>query len=54
MGKIEHVDASRPNQALAGELHKKIIRKLLKGKVNFSFMDNIQLLILVDLQLISP
>ena len=38
---------------LAGELHKKIIRKLNKRNVHSSFKDNIWGAILADMQLIS-
>ena len=42
-----------PNQELAEELHKPIIRKIEKGKVFLSFKDNIWDVDLVDMQLIS-
>ena len=42
-----------PNQHLAEELHKRIIRKFEKRKVHSSFMDNFQGADLADMQLIS-
>ena len=42
-----------PNQELAEELHKPIIRKIEKRKVFLSFKDNIWDVDLVDIQLIS-
>ena len=44
---------SMPNQQLANELHKPIIRKLKKRKVYSSFKDNIWGVDLADMQLIS-
>ena len=44
---------SMPNQQLANELHKPIIRKLKKKKVYSSFKDNIWGVDLADMQLIS-
>ena len=41
------------NQKLAEELHKPIIRKFEKGKVQSSFIDNIWGTDLPDMQLIS-
>ena len=43
----------RENQQLANELHKPIIRKLKKRKVYSSFKDNIWVVDLADMQLIS-
>ena len=42
-----------PTQMLVEELHKPIIRKFEKGKVNSSFKDNIWGADLVDMELIS-
>ena len=42
-----------PNEQLANELHKPIIRKFKKRKVSFSFKDNIWGADLADMQLIS-
>ena len=42
-----------PNQQLAEELHKIIIRKLGKRKVHSSFIDNIWVVDFADMQLIS-
>ena len=42
-----------PNQEIAEELHKPIIRKLEKRKVDSSFMDNIWDVHLADMQLLS-
>ena len=44
---------SVPNQQLANELHKPIIRKFKKRKVYSSFKDNIWSVDLADIQLIS-
>ena len=44
---------SMPNQQLANERHKLIIRKVKKRKVYSSFKDNIWGVDLVDMQLIS-
>ena len=44
---------SKPNQQLANELQKPIIRKFKKGKVYSSFKDNIWGVDLADMQLIS-
>ena len=44
---------SMPNQQLANELHKPIIRKLKKREVYSSFKDNIWGVYLADMQLIS-
>ena len=44
---------SMPNQQLANELQKPIIRKFKKGKVYSSFKDNIWGVDLADMQLIS-
>ena len=44
---------SMPNQQLANELHKPIIRKFKKRKVYSSFKDNIWGVDLTDMQLIS-
>ena len=43
----------KENQQLANELHKLIIRKFKKGKVYYSFKDNIWGVDLADMQLIS-
>ena len=42
-----------PDQQLAGELHKPIIRKVNKRKVHSTFIDNILGAVLADMQLIS-
>ena len=42
-----------PEQSLAEELHKPIVRKFEKRKVNSSFIDNIWGADLADMQLIS-
>ena len=42
-----------PEQPLAEELHKPIVRKFEKRKVNSSFIDNIWGADLADMQLIS-
>ena len=44
---------STPNQQLANELHKPIIRKFKKRKVYYSFKDNIWGVDVVDIQMIS-
>ena len=44
---------SMPNQQLANEIHKPIIRKFLKRKVYSSFKDNVCGTDLADMQLIS-
>ena len=43
----------KENQQLANELHKPIIRKFKKRKLYFSFKDNIWVVDLADMQLIS-
>ena len=42
-----------PNQEIAKELHKPIIRKLEKRKVGSSFMDNVWDVHLADMKLLS-
>ena len=44
---------NEPNYQLADELHKPIIRKFKKGKVNSSFGDNIRGVDLADMQSLS-
>ena len=45
--------AGRPNQQLANELHKPIIRSFIKRKVYSSFKDNIWGVDLANMELIS-
>ena len=47
------VDTAALNEQLADKLHKPIIRKFQKHKVNSSFMDNIRGADIADIKLLS-